>query len=525
MVAQQPSYLSHKQILVVGTGLMAGMLLAVLNQSIVGIALPRITGELGGIDKLSWVVTANLLASTAVMPLWGKISDLFGRRQIFQAAIVIFVLGSLLSGLAQSMTQLVAFRALQGIGAGGLFAVAQAVIGEVIPARQRGRYQGYFSAVWGVSSIAGPLLGGLVTDGPGWRWIFWYNVPIGIAALVVTSYALRIPTIRREHKIDYLGATAIVAAASCVLLYLSWRGRAYGWTEGWALGLLAAGVVLAVAFVLIESRAAEPIIPLHLFGNSIFSLGNVFGFLSGLAMVGTMIYLPLYLQAVKGMSATVSGLAMLPAVVGTFASSIGSGQLITRTGRYKIYPILGAAMLVTAQWLLSSLNADSPMWQIGLYEFLFGLGIGLTMQTVTTAIQNSVLFRDLGTATSSTVFFRQLGGAFGAAVFGAILAARLESFLAEALPRQVLARIPPGATENVEAIHQLPPALQVQVIDAFANALHDVFLVGVPFSVVALAAALFIREIPLATGHPPDSQADADAGGGTPEREANPQQP
>lgn len=499
----QPNYLSHKQILVVLGGLMAGMLLAALDQSIVGTALPRITSELGGIDKLSWVVTAYLLTSTSATPLWGKISDLYGRRPIFQAAIVTFLIGSLLCGLAQDMTQLVLFRALQGIGGGGLFALALSVIGDVIPPRQRGRYQGYFGAVFGVSSVAGPLLGGFFTDGPGWRWIFWINLPIGIAALVVTSFALRMPTVRRDHKIDYLGAATIVAAVSCVLLYLSWRGTDYGWTESWALVLLGAGLLLAGCFVLVEARASEPIIPLRLFGNSVFSLGNVFGFLSGFAMFGTLIYLPLYLQVVKGMSPTVSGLAMLPAVCGIFTSSIGSGQLITRTGRYKIYPIMGASVLILAQFLLSGLHSDSSMWQIGLCEYLFGFGLGFTMQTITTAIQNSVQFRDMGTATAATVFFRQMGGAIGAAVFGAILATRLDHFLAEALPRDVLARIPEGATENVEAIQRMPEALQSPVIEAFVDALHDVFLAGVPFSMVALCVAIFIKELPLATGQPP----------------------
>jgi EmrB/QacA subfamily drug resistance transporter len=513
-----PNYLSHKQIMVVLGGLMAGMLLAALDQSIVGTALPRITSELGGIDKLAWVVTAYLLTSTAATPLWGKISDLYGRRPIFQAAIVIFLIGSLASGLAQDMTQLVAFRAIQGIGGGGLFALSMAVIGDVIPPRERGRYMGFFGAVFGVSSVAGPLLGGWFTDGPGWRWIFWINIPIGLAALVVTSIALKLPRVKREHKIDYLGAAAIVAAVSSFVLYLSWRGTQYGWTELWALVLLGAGVALSLAFVLIESRAAEPIIPLRLFRNPVFSTGNLFGFLAGVAMFGSMLYIPLYLQVVKGQSPTVSGLAMLPAVAGIFSSSISSGQLMTRNGRYKIYPILGAAVLTLAQYLMSTLHSDTSMWQIGLYEYLFGLGLGFTMQTITTAVQNSVDFRDMGTATSATTFFRQMGGVLGAAIFGAILADRLTHYVTQALPAEVMSRIPPGAIENVEFIKTLPPDAQAPIIESYVQALQDVFLAGVPVTIVALVVAFFIKELPLASR----KDATPTARPGAPEGDAEP---
>ena len=424
------TYLSHRQILIVLAGLMAGMLLAALDQSIVGTALPRIVSELGGLDQLSWVVTAYLLTSTAATPLWGKISDLYGRRPIFQAAIGMFLVGSVLSALSQNMIELVAFRAVQGIGGGGLMALAFAVIGDIIPPRERGRYQGYFGVVFGVSSVAGPLLGGWFTDGPGWRWIFWINIPIGLAALVVTSWALRMPKVRRNHQIDYLGAATIVAAVSSLLLYLSWRGVEYGWTEPWALALLGASVLLTLLFVLIESRAAEPIIPLRMFRNPVFSVSNAFGLLTGFVMFGTIVYLPFYLQVVKGMSPTVSGLAMLPMVAGIFSTSISSGQLITRTGRYKIYPVIGGAVIAVGVWLLSRLHADSTMWTVGVYAYVVGLGLGLTMATVMTAVQNSVEMRDMGTATSSLTFFRSMGGALGTAVFGAILTSQLSIHLA-----------------------------------------------------------------------------------------------
>jgi EmrB/QacA subfamily drug resistance transporter len=497
-----PNYLSHRQILVVLAGVMAGMLLFALDQGIVGTALPRIVSELGGLDKLSWVVTAYLLTSTATTPLWGKISDLYGRRLIFQVAIVIFLIGSALSGLSQNMVQLIGFRALQGIGGGGLFAIALSIIGDVIPPRERGRYQGYFGAVFGVSSVAGPLLGGWLTDGPGWRWIFYINLPVGLAALIVTTMALKMPVVRRQHRIDYLGAAAIVGAVTCLLLYMDWRGNAYGWTEAGSLLLLAGALILTAAFVLIERRAAEPIIPLRLFHNRVFSVGNAFAFLAGIAMFGTIIFLPVYLQAVKGFSPTQSGLALLPAIIGIFSTSITSGQLITRTGRYKIFPVIGAVVMTVAMVLLSRLDVDTPFWQVGLYEYLFGAGLGFTMQTIVTAVQNSVEYRDMGAATSSTTFFRQMGGSVGAALFGAVLSSRLAHYLAEQLAQ---AGIRPGAggpqveANNVQAIQQLAEPVKSVVLGAFTSALDDVFLVGVPFLVVAFLVALALKEIPLRT--------------------------
>ena len=479
--APGPSYLSHRQILIVLAGVMAGMLLFALDQGIVGTALPRIVSELGGLDRLSWVVTAYLLTSTATTPLWGKISDLYGRRRIFQVAIVIFLLGSALSGLSQDMGQLIAFRAVQGIGGGGLFAIALSIVGDVIPPRERGRYQGYFGAVFGVSSVAGPLLGGWLTDGPGWRWIFYINLPVGLAALVVTSAVLKMPVVRRQHKIDYLGAAAIVGAVTCLLLYLDWRGVGYGWTETGAMVLLAGAALLTAAFVIIEGRAVEPIIPMRLFQNQVFSVGNAFAFLAGIAMFGTIIFLPVYFQTVMGMSPTQSGLALLPAIVGIFSTSITSGQLITRTGRYKIYPVIGSAVMT----------------------YLFGAGLWFTMQTIVTAVQNSVEHRDMGAATSSITFFRQMGGSIGAAVFGAVLSSRLAFHLSEQLAR---AGIQPGAggvrveSNDIQGIQQLTEPVKSVVLSAFTNALDEVFLVGVPFVAVAFVVALLLREKPLRTG-------------------------
>jgi EmrB/QacA subfamily drug resistance transporter len=498
-----PSYLSHRQILLVLAGVMAGMLLFALDQGIVGTALPRIVSELGGLDRLSWVVTAYLLTSTATTPLWGKVSDLYGRRVIFQVAIVIFLAGSALSGMSQNMGQLIAFRAVQGIGGGGLFAIALSIIGDVIPPRERGRYQGYFGAVFGVSSVAGPLLGGWLTDGPGWRWIFYINLPVGLAALFVTSAVLTMPVVRRQHKIDYLGAAAIVGAVTCLLLYLDWRGNSFGWTEAGALALLAGTAVLTAAFILIERRATEPIIPLRLFRNQVFSVGNSFAFLAGVAMFGTIIFLPVYLQTVKGFSPTQSGLALLPAIIGIFSTSITSGQLITRTGRYKIFPVIGAVIMTIGLLALSRLDVDTPFWQLAISEYLFGAGLGFTMQTIVTAVQNSVEHRDMGAATSSITFFRQMGGSVGAAVFGAVLSSRLAHYLSEQLAG---AGIQPGAggvgveANDVQAIQQLAEPVRSIVLHAFTNALDDVFLVGVPFVAVAFVVALLLKEKPLRTG-------------------------
>jgi EmrB/QacA subfamily drug resistance transporter len=515
--AAEPQYMDHRQIVVVLIGLMAGMMLAALDQSIVGTALPRIVSELGGLDQLSWVVTAYLLTSTAVTPLWGKLSDLYGRRLTFQAAIVIFLVGSALCGLSQDMAQLIGFRALQGVGGGGLMAIAFATIGDVIPPRERGRYQGYFGAVFGLASVAGPLLGGWFTDGPGWRWIFYVNLPVGLAALVVTSLALKLRHVRRDHVIDWLGAATIVGSVSSLLLYLDWAGRDLGWFAPPSLALLATAIGLAALFVRIEARAAEPIIPLRLFGNRVFAVGNLYGFFAGMAMFGAIVFLPLYLQAVQGMSPTASGLAMLPAVIGIFFTSILSGQLITRTGRYKVYPVLGAAIIVVGLLLLGRIGVDTPYWQAAVGMFAFGAGLGLTMQTITTAIQNAVPWRDLGVATGATTFFRQMGGTIGAAVFGVILANRLASHLAERFAGVpgTAAGVPGGGVDvnNIEAIQSLPEPIKGMVLSAFSQSLNEVFLAGIPVALAAFAIALFLPEIPLRTAadHPGPTPDEAPA--------------
>jgi EmrB/QacA subfamily drug resistance transporter len=495
-----PVGMGDAQIRAVLSGLMLGLLLAALDQTIVSTALPTIVGELGGLNHLSWVVTAYLVTSTASTPLWGKISDLYGRKPMYIIAIVVFLVASALAGLSQSMWQLIATRGLQGIGGGGLLALTFAIVGDVIPPRDRGKYQGYFGAVFGLSSIAGPLLGGFFVDRLSWRWIFYINLPIGAIALFVISGVLHLSHQRRERTIDYLGAALLVAAVISGLLALV-RGNELGWTNAEIVGLATAAMVLAVAFVWWEGRAPEPILPLRLFRNKTFSLVTAIGFMIGFALFGAIVFLPVYLQVVQRASPTKSGLLMIPMMAGVIAASVFAGRMVTRTGRYKVFPIVGTLVAAVGMALLTLLGSHTPLWQVGIYMATVGIGVGLCMQVLVIITQNNVAMSDMGVATSSTQFFRSLGGTFGTAIFGAVLSSRLSHYLAESLPGGLA---PAGGDStsllsSPSQINKLPPAIHDPLVDSFVKALGDVFLTAVPVLLIGFILACFVRETRLKT--------------------------
>lgn len=494
--AQVP--LPRRQVLIVFSGLMLGMLLAALDQTIVATALPTIVGDLGGLEHLSWVITAYLLTSTTSTPIYGKLSDFYGRRTMFQIAIVLFVVGSMLAGLSQSMVQLIAFRGLQGLGAGGLISMAQAIIGDILPPRERGRYQGYIGSVFALASVAGPLLGGVFTDNLTWRWVFYINLPLGGLALLNTWLALRLPYRPTRRPIDYWGSALMVGGVSCLLLVASWGGTEYAWSSPMIIGLGLAGVSLLALFVWQERRAPEPLLPLRLFRVRSFGIGSFIMASMGMAMFGALAFVPLYLQVVKGASATSSGLRLTPLMLSVVISSVLVGRFISVTGRYRIFPIAGTAVLTGALLLLARLDVDTPLWEVSVYMVVLGLGLGMVLQVIVLATQNEVPFRDLGTATSGVSFFRSMGGAFGVAVFGSILNNRLDYYLPRLVPRDAMAGLDPGLlTSSPEGLRALPPPVFHGVVEAFARSLHWVFLLAAPIALTAFLASQMLREAPL----------------------------
>ncbi|NYF56538.1 MDR family MFS transporter [Micromonospora purpureochromogenes] len=524
--AQGRPLLNARQIRLLMFGLMTGMLLAALDQTIVGTALPTIVGELGGINHYSWVVTAYLLASTASTPLYGKMADLYGRRPVFLFSIGTFLLGSLLAGLSQDMTQLIVTRGIQGLGAGGLMTLAFTIISDVVSPRERGRYQGLFGAVFGLSSVAGPLVGGYFAE-TNWRWIFYINVPLAILAIVVCYHVMRlIPFERREHAIDWLGAGLLVAGVSALLLALSWGGNEYAWDSGVIIGLFVAGAVLGVLFVVQEARVAEPILPLRLFRSPTFALANSAGFVLGLVMFGSIIFIPLYLQIVKGASPTRSGLLMLPMMAGIIVTSVLTGRAMSRIGRYKWFPVVGSVVLLAGMLLFTRLEVETSLWVAFGFMVVIGVGLGLCMQSLILAVQNAVDVRDLGAGTSSATFFRSLGGSFGVAILGAVLSSRLTAQLADRLPAAI-AQLPPEQRAAVAAsggadisindpatILALPGPVRAAIQAAFVESLDMVFLTAGLIAILAVLVTLALPDDQLRGAGPQGATGGADPLGG-----------
>jgi EmrB/QacA subfamily drug resistance transporter len=468
-----PAPLGHRQILIAFSGLVLAMLLAALDSTIVSTALPTIVSELGGLEHLAWVVTGYLLAQTIVTPIYGKFGDLYGRKIVLQSAIVLFLVGSALCGLSQNMTQLILFRAIQGLGGGGLVVTTQAVVGDIVPPRERGRYQGIFGAVFGLSSIAGPLLGGYFTTHISWRWIFYINIPVGIGALVVLAATLPSISKRVARAIDYAGAALLAVTLSAITLLSDLGGTTYAWSSPMSLGLIATAVIALLLFVFVERSAAEPVLPLRLFRQQTFVVTSLVGLIVGFALFGSVTYFPLFLQVVKGVTPTGSGLEMIPMMGGMLVTSIGSGQMISRTGHYKAFPVIGTAVMTIGLYLLSRLTPQTSQATASLLMLILGVGLGMVMQVLVIAVQNAVAYADLGVATSGATLFRLIGGSLGTAILGAVFAARLNANLARVLPA---GGATPSAGLGVQTVLKLPPAVRALYEMAFTRALGTMFL-------------------------------------------------
>ena len=489
-------FLPHREVMVILPGLLLAILLAMLDNLIVSTALPRIVGDLGGVAHLSWVVTAYILASLIVTPFYGKLGDMYGRKRFFIVAIVIFLAGSALSGLSQSMAELIMFRAIQGLGAGGLMVGAMATLGDIVAPRERGRYMSYMMVVMMLATIGGPLVGGFITTSFSWRWIFYINIPVGGAALVYIISTLHLPAKRVSHRVDYLGGALLGLAATSVVLLATWGGTEYPWASGQIIGLGLLAAAATAAFCVVELRVAEPILPLHVFKNRNFSVTMALTFLTGLAMFGALTFLPLYQQTVQGASPTVSGLMLTPMMVGVTITSIVAGQVTTRTGRYKIFPILGGAIMGLGMYLLTGLSVDTTRTTSEIHYVVLGLGMGFLMQMVSLIAQNSVQQKDMGVASSARMFFQQIGGSLGVAAFGAVFARRLTESLAAAAGTGAHISASGGQLDPA-TVDSLPAAVKQDVFVAIAHAVQGVFIWALPAAVLIFVLALFIKEVPL----------------------------
>ncbi len=508
----------RRDVMIVLPGLLLALLLAMLDQLVVSTALPRIVGDLGGLNHLSWVVTAYVLTATITTPLYGKLGDLYGRKRLLVTAIIIFLAGSALSGMAQSMDQLIVFRALQGLGAGGLMVGVMATIGDMVSPRERGQYVGYMMAVMMLAMIAGPLVGGYITDSLSWRWIFYINMPVGGAALAYIIAVLHLPRHKVAHRIDYLGAAILSAGVTAIVLVTTWGGVQYAWGSPVIVGMIVVGIAAVAAFLFVESRAAEPILPLHVFGQRNFSLATGMSFLLGLVMFGAMVFLPLYQQTVQRASPTISGVLMIPMMLGATVSSLVAGQITTRTGRYKALPVIGGAVMTVALVLLSTIGVGTSRLTSMSYYVVLGVGMGLLMQITTLVAQNSVEPADMGVATSARTFFQQVGGSIGVSVFGVVFARAWQGALASRLPG-----VPVGGGSGgqlaPQTVMRLPALVRDAVFYAISHGVQTVFIWAAPAAAVVFVLALLIKEVPLRgrTEPTPDAASQARASASEPE--------